>query len=402
MRIGQYSDSFLPVVDGVGRVVFSYAETLGRMGHKSYAFAPMADMGYLGDYHFQVVDYNTMQMPGKLPYRVGVPQLDARFEKRMRQIPLDIVHVHSPFMLGHTGLRLAKKRGIPAVGTFHSKYYDDFAQVLKLDSLARIGVKQVVDFFEQCDEVWAVNEASGRTLTEYGYRGEIITMPNGTDVRCLDESVLPELRARFGLADGRPALLFVGQMNWKKNIRRVLEAAKLLKEEGAKHRLLLAGQGVHRDEIDEAARAMGLAEGVVFTGHIGSTRELDGLYALSKLLVFPSLYDNAPMVVREAAAMGTPAVLIAGSNAAEGVTDGVNGLTCADDAASLAGAIRRGLADEAARQRMGQAARETIPVVWPEIMECAAARYQALVEAKEPAQAQRRRVARKRGQDLPQ
>ncbi len=400
MRIGQYSDSFMPVVDGVGRVVYSYVETLGSMGHTVYAFAPRTDFKNQPESHFQMVNYNTLQMPGRMPYRVGVPQLDVHFEKQVRNIGLDIVHVHSPFMLGFSGLRLAQKRGIPVVGTFHSKYYDDFMQVFKVDVLARLGVKQVVEFFEQCDEVWAVNEATGHTLHEYGYRGRIVAMPNGTEVRALDASVLPSLREKYALRPDVPMLLFVGQLNWKKNIRRILEASELLAKDGIPFQLLLAGQGTHREEIGEAAKKMGIAERVTFTGHIQSTRELDGLYALAKLLVFPSLYDNAPMVLREAAVMGTPAVLIRGSNAAEGVTDGANGLTCADDAKSLAAAICKGISDEDFRQAIGKAAQDTIPMPWTAIMDKALCRYQDLIDAKRNEQAQKRvkGTGRMRGQ----
>lgn len=382
MRIAQYSDSFLPVVDGVGRVVFSYAETLGMMGHQSYVCAPRDEMGDLEGYHFQVIDYTTMPMPGKMPYRIGFPGLDAHMKKNMGQIELDIVHVHSPFMSGYSGLHLAKKRNLPVVGSFHSKYYDDFKQKLKLDSFARIGVKQVVDFYQACDEVWAVSKATGKTLIEYGYQGDVVTMENGTEIRSLDKTVLPELRARFSIREDVPVLLYVGQLNWKKNILRILEAARLLADSGIQFQLLLAGQGPHREAIAEEAEKLSLSGQVCFTGHLQSTRELDGLYALAKLLVFPSLYDNAPMVVREAAVMSTPPVLIAGSNAAECVLDGVNGLTCLDDAQALADTIAGALADEALLVRMGEAARETIPVPWTVLMEQVAGRYEALIRAK--------------------
>jgi len=382
MRIGQYTDSFLPVVDGAGRVVFSYAETLGQMGHSCYVLAPMADMGYLGDYHFQVIDYNSMRMPGRMPYRVGLPQLDMRFEKRVRMTELDIVHVHSPFMLGYSGMRLAKKRGLPLVGTFHSKYYDDFRMVLKLETLARLGVKQVVEFFNQCDEVWTVNAASAETLREYGFRREMVVMENGTDIRPLDKDVIPELLERYGLREDIPVLLYVGQINWKKNILRILEAAKLLKEQGVAFRLLFAGQGPHQGEIEEKAKELDIDGCVTFAGHIANTRELDGLYALAKLFVFPSLYDNAPMVVREAAAMGTPTVLIEGSSAAECVMNGQNGFTCNDDAVSLQEAIARAIQDSALRERIGNAARETIPLPWAGLMERVTERYQALADRK--------------------
>ncbi len=382
MRIGQYSDSFLPIVDGVCRVVFSYAQTLGQMGHEVYAFAPMDEMGYLGDYPFQVIDYNTMAMPGKMPYRIGLPQLDVQFEKKTKMTQMDIVHAHSPFMMGHAGLKVAKKRGLPIVATFHSKFYDDFKQTLKSEALARTATKKVVHFFEQCDEVWAVSDASGQTLKEYGFQGEVITMENGTEIRPLDETVLPELRARYALEDGVPMLLYVGQINWKKNLLRTLEGAKALKDRGVPFRLLLAGQGPHREEIEAKAAEFGLNEQVSFIGHITTTRDLDGLYALADFFVFPSLYDNAPMVLREAAAVGTPALLIEGSNAAECVRNGVNGLTCRDDGDSIADALQAGLKDAELRARLGQAARETIPVPWTRLMSQVLERYQRLIDLK--------------------
>jgi len=389
MRIGQYSDSFLPVVDGVGRVVFSYAKSLGNMGHQCTVFAPMANMGYLGDYPFQVIDYNSFQMPGKMPYRVGLPQLDARFHKKTQMTKMDIVHVHSPFMLGHSGLQVAKKRRLPVVATFHSKFYDDFKMTLKSETLARAATRQVVEFFEQCDEVWAVSESSGQTLTEYGFRGEVIAMPNGTEIRALDEAVLPELRERFSLREGVPILLYVGQLNWKKNILHILEAVRLLREKGCAFRLLLAGQGPHRDEIEQKINEWALSDQVTFPGHIDNTRDLDGLYALADLFVFPSLYDNAPMVLREAAAMGTPALLIEGSNAAECIVSGVNALTCRDEPVALADTIAKGLTDPALLDRLGQAARETIPVPWTRLMDQVIHRYQALIGRKAEAASRR-------------
>jgi len=378
MNIGQFSDSFLPVVDGVGRVLEGYADTLGGMGHSVTVFAPGAEMGDISERPFRMVTYNTMRLP-KSPYRVGVPNLDYWFERRLREARLDIVHVHSPFMVGRAGLRYARQHGVPAVGTFHSKYYDDFKQIFKVDRLARFGVRQVVDFFEHCDEVWAVASTSAQTLRDYGFRGKITVMPNGATLRGLDKSVLPALCARYGLKPDVPLLLYVGQMNYKKNLLRTLTAARLLCLSGASFRLLLCGTGPHEVDIADRVREMGLSDHVTLAGHISSTRELDGLYALSRLLVFPSLYDNAPMVLREAAAMGTATVVIAGSNAAECIEAGVNGLACEDTAESLMKAMQAVLSSETLARTLGDEARRTIPVPWSDLMETVLDRYQALI-----------------------
>ena len=58
MKIGQFSDSFLPIVDGVGRVVYHYAMALSRKNEECYVIAPMTDTGFRGGYPFELVRNN--------------------------------------------------------------------------------------------------------------------------------------------------------------------------------------------------------------------------------------------------------------------------------------------------------------------------------------------------------
>lgn len=384
MRIGQYTDSFLPVVDGVGRVVLGYTKTLHQMGHEPIVFAPRAKRKDLSQNPFETVAFRSFSVPN-FQYRVGIPQIDLRFNRKAHQAALDIIHVHAPFLVGRSGLHHAKKSGIPVIGTFHSKYYDDFLQIFKIEQLARFGSRQVARFYEHCDETWAVTESSAETLRQYGYHGDVFVMPNGTDVRTLDTSVLPALVEKFSIDQSLPLLLYVGQLDWKKNIKRSLEAIRILLDEGIMLQMLLAGKGPHHEDIKQTIASLGLSDHIRFTGHLESTRELDGLYSLANLLVFPSLYDNGPMVVREAAAMGTPSLLIQNSSAAESIQDGYNGFTCEDTPESIAAMIRHVIENPQKRDQVGHTAAATIPVEWPKIMEQVVARYTSLVEKKKMA-----------------
>ncbi len=378
LRIGQFTDTFLPVVDGVGRVALAYADTLCHMGHQVTVVSPMYDTGYRGGYPFELVDFQAMSLPGMKQYKQGEAPMDPHYRKRMRMIPLDIVHAHSPFTSGSEALRLASLRKLPLVGTFHSKYYDDFLKATKSEKLARVGVKFVVDFYERCDEVWAVGQATADVLHEYGYEGDIQVMPNGVMIRQADADAMADAERRWGL--GRdPMILFVGQMNWKKNILTVLEACAQLHAQGTRFQLVLAGQGPDLKEIEQKIHDLGLADCTHLAGHITDSRLLDGLYARASLFAFPSLYDNAPMVVREAAVMGTPSVLVRGSSAAEIIQNGENGYLCENDPADLARVMRQVLADPEAARKIGENAKETIPVPWEKILETAVGRYERLI-----------------------
>ena len=98
------------------------------------------------------------------------------------------------------------------------------------------------------------------------------------------------------------------------------------------------------------------------------------------MFVFPSLYDTSGMVVREAAAMGTASVVVRGSAAAEAISDGENGLLCEDTPESLAATLQRTLDEPDLARRLGECARKTIYLPWPEVIDRVLDRYEHLVE----------------------
>ena len=376
MRIIQFSDSFIPIMDGVGNVVYRYAVNFGKKGHESYVVAPQTNTGYRGNYPFEMIDYVGVPLWKMNSYTVGTPKMDSHFKKRLQMIEADIVHVHSPFMAGQAGMSYAKKRKVPVIGTFHSKYYDDFLQVTGIELLAEAGVKIVVDFYEKCDEVWAVSESSAQTLKDYGYEGSVRVMPNGTDTKeILPEKVI-EIKEKLGIGT-ESILLFVGQMNWKKNIETTLRAFAMLNGD---LKLVLAGRGPHEAEIKALAEKLGISDRVIMPGHITDPDLLNALYSSAQLFLFPSIYDNGPLVVREAAAAGTPSVVVRGSSAAECVKDGVNGLLCENDPANLAMVVQKALLDERELEAMGKRAKMTIPIPWSSIAEDVLWEYKRVIE----------------------
>ena len=378
LRIGQFTDTFLPIVDGVGRVVQAYAENLSRMGHQVTVVAPMYDTGYQGGFPFELVDFMGAGVPGMKQYKVGEAVWDAHYRKRMRMITLDLIHAHSPFTAGSEAIRLAALRKLPMVATFHSKYYDDFLKATKSESIAKMGTKFVVNFYNRCDEVWAVGKNTADVLRGYGYEGEIQVMPNGATMRSATESDIREVTRRWNLGED-PMILFVGQMDWKKNILTVLEACAELKQAGRKYRLLLAGQGIDMNAIGQKIKDLNIQDRAEMLGHITDASLLDGLYARATVFAFPSLYDAAPMVVREAAVMGTPSVMVRGSTAAEIIRDRENGFLCENDPKDLARVLGEVINDPELIRETGEKARETIPVPWQIVLETAVERYTRLV-----------------------
>ncbi len=380
MKVGQFTDSFLPIVDGVGRVVSNYAEIMGARCEACYVITPRNRKAPPERSIYERVEFMSTTLPGLPQYRIGFPQLDAAYRRHMATIELDIAHAHDPFIAGREAYRISRRQGIPLVATFHSKFYDDFYQITHSKRLAKLGVNKVVKFYNQCDQVWAVSDAAAKVLRTYGYEGEIEVVKNGTDIKEADPKAIRLVNERYSLGQ-LPVLLYVGQMSWKKNIRRILETADILHRQGRDFRLLMAGQGPSEADIRALSSSLGLDRIVIFTGHISGAL-LDGLYARASLFIFPSLYDTAGLVVSEAAAAATPSLLVRGSSAADAVRHGENALLAEDDPQDLAKQVDWALDHPRDLDALGQAARHSIPTPWNDVITDVLDRYEAIISTR--------------------
>lgn len=379
MRIAECTESFIPIVDGVGRVVYHYATSLAQSGHECYVIAPFQNAGYRGGFPFDLVDFLSVKVPTAPQLRTGIAPLDLHYAERISKIELDIVHAHGQGFSSVEAFRLAEKLNIPLVGTFHSKYYDDFLRITHSDILASLGSRFVTDLYDRCDEVWTASKDAAETLRSYGFKKDIAIVPNGTEIYTPSAAFEKSAREKFNLGD-LPILLYVGQIDFKKNLRRMIEAVELLKRHGHPIQLVFAGQGWDREELEKLSAEKGLDQ-VVFTGHITDSDLLDGLYMAASLFVFPSLYDTSGLVVREAAVMGTPSIVVENTAPSEVITDDVNGLICQDTTESLCAGLERFLFKMSAEQReaIGKNAQKSIPLPWEAVMKEVEERYKALV-----------------------
>ena len=376
--IGIFNDCYPPVIDGVSVTVQNYARWLNRKCGDVCVVTP-AVPGAKHDEDFPVYDYFSVPIPMRKPYRMGMPYVDLDFRSRISRVGFSIVHAHSPFSSGRLALRLARQQKVPLVATFHSKYRADFERVVPSKTIVDYLVKNIVDFYSQADEVWVPQAGVAETLREYGYRGRVEVVDNGNDMATADD-ITPlrnEGRAMLGVSAHEPMLLFVGQHIYEKNPHLIIRALSRLRDR--RWHMFFIGTGYAAEELKQLAKSKGLDGRITFMGQVADRLLLKRCYAAADLFVFPSLYDNAPLVVREAAAMETPALLAAGSTAAGIVADGMNGFTCRADEHALAERLAALMGDKALLTAAGNNARKTIARPWSEIADEVYDRYLHLI-----------------------
>ena len=378
----QFNDSYFPIMDGVGMTAHSYAQWLNaKYGVASLVAPKVKDYKDRVDYH--VIRFKSVLMPGMNPYRVGFPLIDFRFKKKLAKNHFDILHAHCPFVSGQVALKLARKVDIPLVTTFHSKYRDDFKKVVPNDYFVDLLMNMTIDFYNSATQVWVPNRSTGETLKEYGYKGKFEIVPNGTDIDIPDKALYLKLRKKglnmVGAEDHEFVLLFVGQHRWEKNVRTIIDSLRIIKSRGETFKMIFAGEGYAAQDMKRMIRKYGLGEDVVFTGIITERDKLMNLYACSDLFVFPSVYDNAPLVMREAAAFNVPSVVVRNTSAAEGVLDNVNGFLTTNTPEELAIKIIELKHHPEAIKKAGNGARKSIYRHWESIVDEVAIRYEDII-----------------------
>ncbi len=386
MVIGEFNESYPPLMDGVGQVVRNYTHGLNALGEKT--FAVVAGDKDAPAYDIQTGEDNTIRtrmypLPQVAPYG---PVIKSRaFKKKVASIPFDIVHSHSPFYLGAFASKIARRRHIPHVTTFHSQFRDDIQGAIHVKWITDIAVKFILRHYEKADEVWVPSKATGEKLKEYGYKGEYVVMENGCDMKIPDDTKYAELKKKgleFLNVENLdvPVLLYIGQHKVEKNLMMALEALKIMHEKGYAFLMLFAGIGPDKPAMEEYVRKNGLSDNVRFLGRITDRKILESLYSLSSLFLFPSFYDTSCLVMREAAAFNLPVLFVNGSCTSEGIIDGKNGFLADNSPESFAEKIMAVTSDGSLLEKTGNGARSSLYRSWEMVASEVRDRYKLIIE----------------------
>lgn len=381
--LGLFNDCFPPIMDGVSVTTRNYAYWLHRKTGNACVVTPRYPL-YRDTEPYPVYRYSSLPIPLRKPYRMGFPRIDWTFTSRLSRLPFGLVHAHCPFSSGNLAMRIARTRGIPLVATFHSKYRADFERVIPNKYIVDHILTRIIRFYEQADEVWIPQASVEETLREYGYKGRVEVIDNGNDL-AVGEAIGPlrrQARQTLGIGADEPVFLFVGQHIWEKNIAFLLDALTDLGD--LPYRMFFIGCGYAEKEIRQLAGTLRLSRHITFTGPVTRRETLKQYYAAADLFLFPSRYDNAPLVVREAAALETPSLLLEGSTAAQIIRNGVNGYLSPAHPEAYAQQIRQLIARPEALRQAGREAARTIARPWSEIIEEVLDRYTHLIRRKCP------------------
>jgi len=370
-------DVYLPDVDGVVNCVHNYCLNLNDRADIN-VIVPKNKKGYVDKFPYKIHRCKSIHVPILNDY-YGLPELDTKFKKEVNEIDPDIVYIHSPFNMAKYGLKLAKKKNIPAVATFHSNMRPIFRSLVKSDWIAEQMVKNLGKTYNKFDEVFVCSPIVGEQLRSYGYTGKITYQPLGTELeKCTNiDELKKQANEEFGIQEDENVLIYVGRVMKLKRIDFILESLKKVKDKGIKFKFYVVGKGAELEKLKKLAKKLEFTDDeVIFTGFL-ERRLFPLINARADLLLFPSIYDTFGLVKVEAAAYSTPGVFVENTCAGYGVEDGVNGFLSKDDTTDFADKIIEALSNKQKLAEIGKKASDDLYINWKD---CSDRVYERLSE----------------------
>ena len=363
MNIAMFTNNYKPYIGGVPISIEHLAGALRQRGHRVYVFAPT--------YREQTEEELVIRYPS-FPVSIAkapVPDVLTRiFEKKVKELSIDVIHVHHPAIVGNVALYLKKKYKIPVVYTYHTRYEQYLYYVKPLERIERYTGfirKYMAYFCRRCDMLLAPTPGMRDYLLaqNFGEGVPVNVLPTGIPEECFfpDRDRAAELRRTY---KGERDYLFVtvSRLAREKNLLFQLEGLALLKEKmdryGKTFRHLMIGEGPQKQELQEKVRQLGLEDTVVFTGTVPNS-EMKNYQSAADLFLFTSRSETQGIVVLEAMAAGNPVAAVDATGVRDVVEDKKNGCLTREEADEWSDGIVGLLKDAKRYHAMSEAARET-------------------------------------------
>ena len=391
MRIGMFSDSYTPYISGVVRSIQTLRRGMEAAGHEVYVFGPRYP--FAGDEadEGRVLRFPSVAAPLYPQFRIPVPR-QGQVREAVVRLRLDVLHSHTPFVMGRMALRAARALGLPLCFTFHTRYdvylrhYAPAAGAVLVPALNAY----VRGYCNRCDLVIVPTRAIGQRLAELGVRTRVEVVPSGVPVARFagrDPAERTRVRCQLAVDPQDVVLLYTGRLSREKNLPLLLEAFRQLAATHPAAHLVLVGDGPLRDELAAAVASWGLSGRVRFVGAVPPER-IPAYYRAADVYVFPSVTETQGLAVVEAMAAGLPVAAVSSEVLEEIVGDGREGLVTPASAAALAAACRRLVEEPDLRRRMGAAAQAAARAYDSDVILARMLRlYQELVPAGQAARA---------------
>lgn len=334
MRIGLFTDTYPPYINGVSTSVAMLKNALEKKGHIVYVVTVgNKTLKYEYDEHEKVV-----RIPG-----VPIGIYDYRLSKIyplsminiMKEWKLDVIHSHTEFSVGIFARLFAKQFNIPLVHTYHTLYEDYTHYVTK--GYFEKSSKKIVEYLTKfyCDKtanelIVPTNKIYKLFKEKYKFNKNIHIIPTGIEIERffkenIDNKLIDTLRKRFNFSKKDFIITFVGRLAAEKNVEFLLNAHQKIIKNYPSIKLLIIGDGPDKEKYEELTKDLNIEKNVIFNGK-AAWEEMPYYYHCSDIFATASRSETQGLTVIEAMASEKTPLCINDESFLGTITNELNGL----------------------------------------------------------------------------
>ncbi len=335
MRIGLFTDTYHPQINGVSTSVQMLKQALEREGHIVYVITSNNESAFKYKYD---KEERVLRVPG---IRTGLYdyRLSRIYPVHLRNMikswNLEVIHSHHEFSIGIMARLLAKELNIPLVHTLHTMYEDNIETFTKghFEKTSRKLLEEFTNIFcdKTCNElIVPTSKVYSLLKDQYGFTRNIHIIPSGIEVERfyrenLDKKLIEQIKKEHGIKKSDRVLIYLGRIGPEKSIDFLVKAMPKLIKQNKNIKLLIVGPGPAENDLKKLAKKLEVEKNVIFTGGV-HWEDVPYYYACAEIMVNASTYETQGLTMVEGMATSLAPVCINDPALTSCVTDKLDGL----------------------------------------------------------------------------
>lgn len=352
MKIGIFTNNYLPNPYGVSTSIETFRREFEKQGHEVFIFAPHWK-GYK-DSNTNIFRYPSIDIEIKFRFPLPIPY-SWKMNEIIKNLDLDVIHSQHPNLLGSVAMKWARRRNIPLIFTWHTLYdhYAHFAKFLPEKLVAKYIIRNAVNYANKSDVVIVPTDSIIPILRKWGVKNKnIIPIATGVLEEEFKNADRNKIREKYKIGKEEAVLFMVSRLTSEKNVEFIFRSVKdVLKVD--KIKFLVVGDGYLKSKLQEFCEQEKISEKVIFCGEV-EREEIKNYYATSDIFVYGSKSETQGMIITEAMYMGLPIVAVSATGVSSLVLNNGNGFLVSENEKEFESSVLKLINDKELRNKFGE------------------------------------------------
>ena len=342
MRVGIFTESYPPLVNGVSTSILMLEHALTKLGHEVFIITVSDNKkDYILENNGHILRLPSVNLANCYDYKM-TSVYPIKAVNMIKKMNLDVIHSNVEFTVGIFARVVSEQLSIPLVHTYHTNWEDYTHYITKnkkiLDDICKKLLKYLVVFFEDktvTELIVPSNKIYNLFKDKYKFTKNIHIIQTGIETskfykENFNQKDINSLKKKLGIKKKDFVVMTVSRLAKEKSVDRIINNHKELVKKYSNMKLLIVGDGPDIDKLKDEAKSLGVSDSVIFTGKVPLS-DIPIYYQLGNVFVTASKSETQGLTVVEAISSSLPIVAVKDDSFVNSVIEDFNGFVFTDD-----------------------------------------------------------------------